>query len=163
GQGPHLQDADSPKHQAGRVPQLRPVDLRLCPRLQRRGRLQGARKGSARRESDGPGGPSRDRRPRTGHRRQQGARVGRGNRSAGVTKNLGRRRAKNVVRRQNMHVTMTSTAFGIDGYRTTKTLGLVRGISVRSRSIFGTIGGSLQTLFGGNISLFTNLCEKTRG
>jgi uncharacterized protein YbjQ (UPF0145 family) len=62
-----------------------------------------------------------------------------------------------------MHVTMTSTAFGIDGYRTTKTLGLVRGISVRSRSIFGTIGGSLQTLFGGNISLFTNLCEKTRG
>jgi len=62
-----------------------------------------------------------------------------------------------------MHVTMTSTAFGIDGYRTAKTLGLVRGISVRPRSIFGTIGGSLQTLFGGNISLFTNLCEKTRG
>ena len=62
-----------------------------------------------------------------------------------------------------MHVTMTSTAFGIDGYTTKKTLGLVRGISVRSRSIFGTIGGSLQTLFGGNISLFTNLCEKTRG
>jgi uncharacterized protein YbjQ (UPF0145 family) len=61
-----------------------------------------------------------------------------------------------------MHITMTSTAFNIDGYRTVKTLGLVRGITVRSRSIFGTIGGSLQTLFGGNISLFTNLCEKTR-
>src|SRR5260370_32348416 len=61
-----------------------------------------------------------------------------------------------------MHSIMTATAVGIDGYRTVKTLGLVRGISVRSRSIFGTIGGSLQTLFGGNITLFTNLCEKTR-
>jgi len=61
-----------------------------------------------------------------------------------------------------MQVSMTTTAFTIDGYRTVKTLGLVRGISVRSRSIFGTIGGGLQTLFGGNISLFTNLCEKTR-
>ena len=61
-----------------------------------------------------------------------------------------------------MHITMTSTAFGIDGYRTVTTLGMVRGITVRSRSIFGTIGGGLQTLFGGNISLFTNLCEKTR-
>ena len=55
-----------------------------------------------------------------------------------------------------------STAFSIDGYRTVKTLGLVRGITVRSRSVFGTIGASLQTLFGGNISLFTSLCEKTR-
>ena len=59
--------------------------------------------------------------------------------------------------------TMTSTAFTIDGYRITKTYGIVRGIVVRSRSIFGTIGGSLQTLVGGNITLFTNLCEKTRG
>ena len=57
---------------------------------------------------------------------------------------------------------MTTTAFIIDGYRITKNLGIVRGITVRSRSIFGTIGGSLQTLFGGNISLFTELCEKTR-
>ncbi len=61
-----------------------------------------------------------------------------------------------------MNLSMTTTAFALDGYRTVKTLGLVRGISVRSRSIFGTIGGSLQTLFGGNITLFTNLCEKTR-
>jgi uncharacterized protein YbjQ (UPF0145 family) len=61
-----------------------------------------------------------------------------------------------------MNVSMTTTAFALDGYRTVRTLGLVRGISVRSRSIFGTIGGSLQTLFGGNITLFTNLCEKTR-
>ena len=41
-------------------------------------------------------------------------------------------------------------------------LGVVRGIVVRSRSIFGTIGASLQTILGGNITLLTNLCEKTR-
>lgn len=57
---------------------------------------------------------------------------------------------------------MTTTAFDIDGYRVKKTFGVVRGITVRSRSIFGTIGGSLQTLVGGNISLFTQLCEKAR-
>jgi uncharacterized protein YbjQ (UPF0145 family) len=57
---------------------------------------------------------------------------------------------------------MTTTAFALDGFRVVRNLGLVRGITVRSRSIFGTIGGSLQTLIGGNISLFTDLCEKTR-
>ena len=57
---------------------------------------------------------------------------------------------------------MTTTAFTLDGYRIARTLGVVRGITVRSRSIFGTIGGSLQTLVGGNITLFTELCEKTR-
>jgi len=56
----------------------------------------------------------------------------------------------------------TTTGFEFEGYRIAKNLGVVRGIMVRSRSIFGTIGGSLQTLFGGNISLFTSLCEKTR-
>src|SRR6266478_4246021 len=61
-----------------------------------------------------------------------------------------------------MRHSMTTTAFTLEGYRITKNLGIVRGIIVRSRSIFGTIGGSLQTLFGGNISLFTELCEKTR-
>ena len=61
-----------------------------------------------------------------------------------------------------MEHALTTTAFMLDGYRTTRTLGVVRGIMVRSRSIFGTIGGSLQTLVGGNISLFTSLCEKTR-
>ena len=61
-----------------------------------------------------------------------------------------------------MDHTLTTTAFTLDGYRVTRTLGVVRGIMVRSRSIFGTIGGSLQTLVGGNISLFTSLCEKTR-
>ncbi|MDH7516359.1 MAG: YbjQ family protein [Bacteroidota bacterium] len=55
-----------------------------------------------------------------------------------------------------------TTAFEIEGYRIVKNLGVVRGITVRSRSIFGTIGASLQTIVGGNITLFTELCEKTR-
>jgi uncharacterized protein YbjQ (UPF0145 family) len=57
---------------------------------------------------------------------------------------------------------MTTTGFTLDGYRIIRNLGVVRGIMVRSRSIFGTVGGALQTLVGGNISLFTSLCEKTR-
>jgi uncharacterized protein YbjQ (UPF0145 family) len=61
-----------------------------------------------------------------------------------------------------MNPQMTTTTFELEGYRVTRNLGVVRGITVRSRSIFGTIGGSLQTLVGGNISLFTELCEKTR-
>ena len=55
-----------------------------------------------------------------------------------------------------------TTAFTLDGYRTTKNLGVVRGITVRSRSIFGNIGASFQTLVGGNISIYTELCEKAR-
>jgi uncharacterized protein YbjQ (UPF0145 family) len=61
-----------------------------------------------------------------------------------------------------MNHAMTTTAFELPGYRVSRNLGVVRGITVRSRSIFGTIGGALQTLAGGNISLFTELCEKTR-
>ncbi|MFC1555825.1 YbjQ family protein [candidate division KSB1 bacterium] len=57
---------------------------------------------------------------------------------------------------------MTTTSFQLDGYKVTKNLGVVRGITVRSRSIFGTLGGALQTIVGGNITLFTELCEKTR-
>ena len=57
---------------------------------------------------------------------------------------------------------LLTTTFTVDGYRIAKHLGVVRGITVRSRSLFGTIGGSLQTLVGGNITLFTELCEKTR-
>jgi uncharacterized protein YbjQ (UPF0145 family) len=57
---------------------------------------------------------------------------------------------------------MTSTTFDITGHKIVANLGVIRGITVRSRSIFGTIGGSLQTLVGGNITLFTELCEKTR-
>ena len=55
-----------------------------------------------------------------------------------------------------------TTAFELPGKKITKNLGIVKGITVRSRSIVGTIGGSLQTLIGGNISLFSELCEKER-
>lgn len=58
---------------------------------------------------------------------------------------------------------MTTTTFEIDGYHVSKHLGVVRGIVVRSRSVFGTLGGMLHTIIGGNITLFTELCEKTRG
>jgi uncharacterized protein YbjQ (UPF0145 family) len=57
---------------------------------------------------------------------------------------------------------MVTTQFELDGFRVVRTFGVVRGIVVRSRSIFGTIGASLQTILGGNITLLTNLCEKTR-
>jgi uncharacterized protein YbjQ (UPF0145 family) len=57
---------------------------------------------------------------------------------------------------------MTTTTFDLTGWRPVKSLGVFRGITVRSRSIFGTIGGALQSLAGGNITLFTELCEKTR-
>ena len=55
-----------------------------------------------------------------------------------------------------------TTAFELPGFRVKRNLGVVRGIVVRSRSIVGTIGAGLQTLVGGNISLFTKLCEQTR-
>jgi len=58
--------------------------------------------------------------------------------------------------------TMVTTQFELDGFRVVRNLGVVRGIVVRSRSIFGTLGASLQTILGGNITLLTNLCEKTR-
>lgn len=61
-----------------------------------------------------------------------------------------------------MNSAMTTTAFTLDGFRVTRSLGVVRGITVRSRSILGTIGGALQTIAGGNITLFTELCERTR-
>ena len=54
---------------------------------------------------------------------------------------------------------LSTTAFEIEGWKITANLGIMRGITVRSRNIFGTLGGSIQTLFGGNISLFTELCE----
>src|ERR1700728_764094 len=57
---------------------------------------------------------------------------------------------------------MVTTAFTLDGYKIVRNLGVVRGIVVRSRSVFGTIGAGLQTLVGGNITLLTSLCEKTR-
>jgi uncharacterized protein YbjQ (UPF0145 family) len=57
---------------------------------------------------------------------------------------------------------MISTAFEIPGYRVSKSLGLVRGVTVRSRSVIGSFAGGVQTIFGGNISIFTELCEKAR-
>ena len=57
---------------------------------------------------------------------------------------------------------MITTTFELDGYRVTRTLGVVRGIIVRSRSIIGNFAAGLQTLVGGNITLLTELCEKTR-
>lgn len=69
---------------------------------------------------------------------------------------------KRVARQPRAISALTSTAFSIDGYRIVKSLGVVRGVLVRSRSVFGTIGASLQTLVGGNITLFTELCEQTR-
>jgi uncharacterized protein YbjQ (UPF0145 family) len=57
---------------------------------------------------------------------------------------------------------MMTTAQEIPGYRVTKNFGVVRGIVVRSRSIVGSIGAGLQTLFGGNITLYTQLCERAR-
>jgi uncharacterized protein YbjQ (UPF0145 family) len=56
----------------------------------------------------------------------------------------------------------TTTAFEIKGYQIVRNIGIVRGILVRSRSIFGSIGAGLQTIIGGNITILSELCEKTR-
>jgi uncharacterized protein YbjQ (UPF0145 family) len=58
--------------------------------------------------------------------------------------------------------TLVTTALELPGYRVVRNLGIVRGIVVRSRNVFATIGAGLQTLVGGDITLFTELCEKTR-
>ncbi|MEX3933414.1 YbjQ family protein [Paraburkholderia phymatum] len=57
---------------------------------------------------------------------------------------------------------MVSTTFDLPGYTVDGSLGIVRGIIVRSRSVVGAIGAGLQTIFGGNISLYTSLCERAR-
>lgn len=62
----------------------------------------------------------------------------------------------------SVNPSMVTTTFDLPGYRVTKTLGLVRGVTVRSRSILGTLGASLETIVGGNITLFEDMCEKTR-
>jgi uncharacterized protein YbjQ (UPF0145 family) len=58
--------------------------------------------------------------------------------------------------------TMITTNIELSGYKVTQSLGVVRGIIVRSRSLLGNIAGGFQTLFGGKISIYTQLCEKTR-
>jgi|SRR5215813_1384823 len=67
-----------------------------------------------------------------------------------------------VAQRYSLPHHMVTTAFTLDGFRIVRNFGVVRGITVRSRSIFGTIGGSLQTIVGGNITAFTKLCEHAR-
>jgi uncharacterized protein YbjQ (UPF0145 family) len=57
---------------------------------------------------------------------------------------------------------LTTTTFELPGYRVVKSYGVVRGIIVRSRSIVGNIGASVQAIFGGNISLYSSLCERAR-
>jgi len=61
-----------------------------------------------------------------------------------------------------MDPALISTTFTIEGYRVVRQLGLVRGIVVRSRSIIGNFLGGLQSLFGGNITIYTRLCERAR-
>ena len=61
-----------------------------------------------------------------------------------------------------MNPELITTAFELPNHRITRTLGVVRGITVRSRSVLGTIGATLQTLRGGNITLLTELCETSR-
>lgn len=61
-----------------------------------------------------------------------------------------------------MQDAMITSAFELPGYRIVKSLGIVRGLTVRSRSIVGNIAGGIQSLFGGNITIYTNLCERTR-
>ena len=58
---------------------------------------------------------------------------------------------------------LTTTTFDLPGYRVVKSFGVVRGIVVRSRSVIGNMGASIQAIFGGNISLYTDLCERARG
>lgn len=67
-----------------------------------------------------------------------------------------------VARSFTIPHSMVTTTFEIDGYKIVRTLGVVRGITVRSRSLIGNIGASLQTLVGGNITILTKLCEETR-
>ena len=62
----------------------------------------------------------------------------------------------------NLTHPLTTTAFELPGFRITRSFGVVRGIIVRSRSIVGNFGASIQSLFGGNITLYTNLCERAR-
>ena len=57
---------------------------------------------------------------------------------------------------------MTTTTFTLEGYRIVESLGVVRGVTVRSRSLLGTIGAKVETLFGGHITMLTSLCERAR-
>lgn len=77
-------------------------------------------------------------------------------------KKLSPKEQKQAMFNSLMKHPMTSTTFDLEGFKVVRQLGVVRGITVRSRSVVGTLGATLQTIVGGNISLFTNLCEKSR-
>ena len=79
-------------------------------------------------------------------------------RAAETTKIAGREKRMNVAVNPNM----VTTAFDLPGYRVVRNFGLVRGVTVRSRSVLGNLGASLQTIVGGNITIFEEMCEKTR-
>jgi len=67
-----------------------------------------------------------------------------------------------IAPRESVRPEMVTTAFVLDGFRVAKNMGIVRGIVVRSRSVVGNIGATFQMLFGGNISIFTSMCERAR-
>lgn len=67
-----------------------------------------------------------------------------------------------MIQRNSIDHQLVTTNIQLDGYRVIKNLGVIRGIVVRSRSLIGNIGAGFQILFGGNISLYTELCEQTR-
>lgn len=67
-----------------------------------------------------------------------------------------------IQRTSGVDPSFTTTAFGLEGYRIANNLGIVRGITVRSRSVFGTVFAKVQTVFGGNITFMTRLCEAAR-
>jgi uncharacterized protein YbjQ (UPF0145 family) len=67
-----------------------------------------------------------------------------------------------IAPKEGVRTALVTTAFTIEGHRVVKSLGIVRGIVVRSRSVIGSLGAAFQTLFGGNITILTNLCEQAR-
>ena len=66
------------------------------------------------------------------------------------------------IAKKGVAIPMVSTTFEIPGYKIIQTFGVVRGITVRSRSVIGNLGASIQMIFGGNISIFSELCEQAR-
>jgi uncharacterized protein YbjQ (UPF0145 family) len=79
-----------------------------------------------------------------------------------ASRSVGANAPYEVSRAYTIPHSMVTTAFTLDGYRIAQNLGVVRGITVRSRSLIGNLGAALQTVVGGNITLYTRLCEQTR-
>jgi uncharacterized protein YbjQ (UPF0145 family) len=79
-----------------------------------------------------------------------------------ASRSVGANAPYEVSRSYTIPHSMVTTAFSLDGYHIVRNLGVVRGITVRSRSLIGNIGAALQTVVGGNITVYTRLCEQTR-